>query len=101
MHDSSNNGFWSESDHNEDRRSRSFGMLTGFGAGSERRWRTNELGDGGTEDRRSFCNKNRQRCSSQSRRERNRLGINYVSGGTNPARVVGCGRVLVLQVGRL
>jgi len=76
-------------------------ILTGLGAESECRWRTNELGEGGTEDRRSFCNKNRQRCSSQNRRERNRLGINYVSGRANRAGVVGCGRVLGMRVGCL
>ena len=76
-------------------------ILTGLGAESECRWRTNELGEGGTEDRRSFCNKNRQRCTSQNRRERNRLGINYVSCRANRAGVVGCGRVLGVRVGCL
>ncbi len=76
-------------------------MLTGFGAGSERRWRTNELSGRGTEDRRSFCNKNRQRCSRQNRRERNRLGINYVSCRANRAGVVGCRRVFGMRVGCL
>jgi hypothetical protein len=77
-------------------------MLTGLGAGSERWWRTNKLGGGGSEDPGNCCNRVRRGCRSQNRRGRNRLGTNSgVSGRAYRAGVVGCGRVLGMRVGRL
>src|ERR1035441_723537 len=78
------------------------GILTGLGAESERRWRTNKLGGDGTEDQGNFCNRTRQGCRDQNRRGRNRRGVNSdMSGRANRAGVVGSGRVLGMRVGRL
>src|ERR1035437_5457145 len=76
------------------------GILTGWGAESARRWRTNKLGDGGTENRGNFRNRTRQSCSNQYRRGRNRRGVNSdMSGRANRAGVVGGGRVLGMRAG--
>jgi hypothetical protein len=78
------------------------GMLTGFGAGSERRWRANELSGRGTENPGNFRNWTRQGCRNQNRRGCNRLGVESDMGcRANRAGVVGCGRVLGMRVGCL
>ena len=100
MHASSKKWFWSELDarskcewQSNDRGP--VGKLSGSDAGSERGWRTNELGRGRTENRGNFGHWNRQRGRGQNRCGCNRLNIEAaVSGSTDRASMMGGGRSL-------